>query len=81
MRCTILLPSANPASEIATCETTLQGVVSEWKLAISKGGKVGVVFLDYRRAFETIDRKILIAKLEFLGLKGTVISWLQDKYK
>lgn len=45
---------------------------------ISKGNKIGVVFLDYRRAFETVDKKILIAKLEFLGFKGTVISWLQD---
>lgn len=40
--------------------------------------KVGVVFLNYRKMFETIDKKILIAKLEFYGFKGTVISWLQD---
>lgn len=61
-----------------SCETALQSVISEWKRAISADKKIGVVFLDYHRAFETIDKKVLIAKLEFYGFKRIVISWIQD---
>lgn len=61
-----------------SCETTLQWVISSWKRVIGEGKMIGVIFLDLKRAFEVVDREILIRKLEGFGLKGTVLSWFKS---
>jgi len=53
-------------------------VISSWKGEIGEGKMIGVIFLDLRRAFEVIDREILIQKLKRFGLKGTVLSWFKS---
>lgn len=61
-----------------SCETALQCVVSEWKECRDRGETVVVVFLDLKRAFETIDRKILIDKLYAYGIRGNCLEWLRS---
>jgi len=41
---------------------TVQWVISSWKKTI--GMMIELVFLDLRRAFELVDRNILLKKLE-----------------
>ena len=38
-----------------SCESALQSVLVNWKKALSEKKVIGVVFIDFRRAFETID--------------------------
>jgi hypothetical protein len=61
-----------------SCETALQWVVSDWKKTIGDGKIIGVVFLDLRRAFEVVDREILIRKLQWYGIKGAVLNWFKS---
>jgi hypothetical protein len=45
-------------------ETAVQLVVSNWLEAMDeRDNMIGAVFLDFKRAFETIDRKLIIKKL------------------
>lgn len=37
-------------------ETAIQTVIDDWKMIISEGNIIGVIFLDLKRAFETVDR-------------------------
>ena len=60
-----------------SCESALQYVINEWKEACDKGRMTGVVFLDLKRAFETIDRDLLLYKLGKYGISGTVIKWFE----
>jgi hypothetical protein len=53
-----------------SCETAIQSVIDDWKLRISEGKMVGVIFLDLKRAFETIDRTRLLGKLDQYGMRG-----------
>ena len=44
--------------------------------------KIMAIFLDFRRAFETIDRDILIQKLYNYGVRNNELNWfkvLSDK--
>lgn len=61
-----------------SCETALQWVLSEWKRNIGEGKILGVVFLDLKRAFEVVDRKILIKKLQWYGISEVVLKWFKS---
>jgi len=37
---------------IISCETAIQTVIDEWKLIVSEGKMVGVIFVDLKRVFE-----------------------------
>jgi len=39
---------------------------------------VEVIFMDFKRAFETIDREGLIEKLYQYGIKGMVLEWIKS---
>ena len=36
------------------------------------------VFIDLKRAFDTIDHKILMSNLEHYGIRGVAYSWLKS---
>ena len=35
-----------------------------------------IVLLDYKKAFDFVDHRILIGKLFSLGIKSSVVNWL-----
>lgn len=61
-----------------SCETALQLTISEWKLLVDDGKYIVAVFLDFKRAFETVDVRILLEKLAYYGFSGTVLLWFQN---
>lgn len=47
--------------------------------SIDKKQYIVAVYLDFKLAFETINKKTLINKLEYYGVNGKALNWL-DSY-
>ena len=46
--------------------------------ALEKGDCVVGIFLDFSKAFDTVDHTIILQKLNCYGLKGTILSWFEN---
>lgn len=60
-----------------SCETALNLVMAKWKDISSNGDIILAVFLDLKRAFETIDRERLIRKLKSFGFSTKALTWFE----
>ena len=60
-------------------ETALLRVQNDVHLSIDKQKAVGLVLLDLSAAFDNIDHKILLERLEHrVGITGTVLQWFKS---
>lgn len=74
----ILIPEQSGFRKGHSCETALTWITFEWKQQIDTGHIVVAVFLDFKRAFETVDRVILLNKLTQYGVLEKEINWFKS---
>ena len=60
------------------CILQLLKVVDEWSKDIDENKQIDCIYLDFRKAFDTVPHKRLLKKLESFGITGTVLKWLED---
>ena len=60
-----------------SCETAVNHIICDWKKS-GKKSKIIALFLDFKRAFETIERNILLNKLHKYGIIGTEYKWFES---
>ena len=51
-------------------ESLLLHLTESWRIALDTGHKVGVLFIDFRKAFDCVDHIILAEKLKAVGVSG-----------
>ena len=59
-------------------ETALLSSTNEWLYNMDKGLISGVLFLDLKKAFDTVDHHILISKLQLYGIRGRSLEWFKS---
>ena len=53
-------------------------LIEEITTHLDKGRFTIGVFIDLKKAFDTINHEILLKKMERYGIRGTVLSWLRS---
>ena len=61
-----------------SCESQLLETIDDLAFHMDRGQQIDVVTLDFRKAFDTVPHKRLLAKLAQLGISGPVFQWLSS---
>ncbi|MCG8034833.1 MAG: hypothetical protein JAZ03_22035 [Candidatus Thiodiazotropha taylori] len=60
-----------------SCETALISMVDSWLNALDNGKVVGVLFIDFKKAFDLVDHEILLTKLKLYGISEETSTWFK----
>ena len=53
-------------------------MLEKWKEALGESNFVGAIFMDLSKAFHTLNRSLLITKLEAYGLSITSLRYIRN---
>lgn len=53
-------------------------IISYIQLNLDKKKKVAIIFIDIRKAFDTVNRNILLQKLFNIGIRGVEYKWFEN---
>ena len=62
-------------------EELLIYLTETWKAALDNRKVVGVVYIDFQKAFDTVSHEILIYKLQAMGFSGDLLKWMVSYLK
>jgi len=60
--------------------TNLLESLNDWTVAIEHKECVVVAYIDFRKAFDSVSHKKLLAKMYYYGICGNVLAWLEHLY-
>ena len=53
-------------------------VLDEWTEVLDRGGEVDVIYMDFKKAFDSVPHKRLMAKLKGYGVTDPMLGWIQS---
>jgi hypothetical protein len=61
-----------------SCITQLLEVMEDFTKALDEGEWIDVLYLDFRKAFDSVSHPKLINKMKTYGIHGNILKWTQD---
>ena len=58
--------------------TQLLGVLHDIEKSLDNSRQVDVLYLDFSKAFDSVDHAILLQKLQLLGINGSLLRWFKS---
>ena len=64
--------------EKRSCSSNLMETLNEWTIAMDLKQEVDCIFLDFKKAFDSVPHQRLLMKMSMYGVKDKVIKWLRS---
>jgi len=61
-----------------SCMTQLLVTLELWTELLASGAPIEVIYLYFKKAFDTVPHQRLLRKLKAYGITGKVLEWIQD---
>ena len=61
-----------------SCTTQLLVTINDWLFYLDQNIPVDAIYLDFRKAFDTVPLKRLLSKLHGYGIRNNVLKWIED---
>ena len=61
-----------------SCISQLLSTLFDWFSSLDGHIPVDAVYLDFRKAFDTVPHKRLLSKLYGYGVRGPVLRWVEE---
>ena len=61
-----------------SCQTALTDLIDRWLKFMDDGNLIGTIFLDLKKAFDTVDHFILCGKLHYYKISRQSVAWFKS---
>ena len=60
--------------------TALLDLTNQWCFNIDGRLISGVLFLDLKNAFDTVDHQLILTEFEYIGIRGHALEWFKSHF-
>ena len=60
----------------STCSNLLESI-NDWSLNLKNSNTTDIIFIDFKKAFDSVSHQKLISKIESYGIQGDLLEWLK----
>ena len=61
-----------------SCDTQLITTLRDFANSLNSSSQVDAILLDFSKAFDKVDHRLLLSKMEKLGIKGDILAWTRS---
>ena len=61
-----------------SCVTNLLYCLERWTEAVDRGNTVHAVYIDFKKAFDSVPHHRLLYKLSRIGIRGRLLTWIEN---
>ena len=61
-----------------SCITQLLQVMEDFSSLLDKGECIDTIYLDFKKAFDSVPHQRLLIKLQYYGITGKVLAWIRN---
>ena len=74
----LIHPNQSGFRQNHSCHTALTNLVDQWLMNVNKDEFTGAVFIDFAKAFDVLDHKLLLRKLNLYQFSDTLLSFIKS---
>lgn len=74
----LLIKSQSGFRKRHSCETALVHILDKWLKALNDGYIIGVIMVDFKKAFDLVDHSLILQKLKLYKCSDTAITWFSS---
>ena len=71
-----LTPLQHGFRQRRSCETQLLTTLSDFSKCLNSSGQTDAILLDFSKAFDKVDHKLLLSKINHAGIHGPLLDWM-----